>query len=250
MEPALENIRKLPSSAYLHCPTRLSDAFMEIIAYTGELVDKLSTGVLDFPTETINREQVYRNYAEMIFLSEDLVQLWGFNPDQWRDALFPVCALIDELIMGTTWAEKEDWQKCQLQLMYFGTTNAGEEFFQRLAGLGPENPESNALREIYSFCLAMGFKGKYYSPRDAAKLRDIRDATLRALTGETGEDTFPGQLFPGAYSLETNFRKKKIWNRKFTLLNITIFLLPVAVFTAMFVMYRSMLATIVDNFFK
>lgn len=246
MESTAENIRDLPSSAYLNCPVRLSDGFMEIIAYTGDLLEK-------FKTEDIGCEEVSRSYAELLSFSEDLVQLWGFSPGQWRDSLFPVCALIDELLMCSEWKEKEEWQKCQLQLACFGTANAGQEFYQRLAELERESPESsNAVREVYAFCLAMGFKGKYYGPQDAGRLRDIRNSTLRSVTGDMGPDIpgMHGTLFPGAYPLETNYSKKKLWNRKFNALNILMFLLPIAVFTAMFIFYRNILGAMVDNFFK
>ncbi len=249
MESTAENIRDLPSSAYLNCPVRLSDGFMEIIAYTGDLLEK-------FKTENIGCEEVSRNYAELLSFSEDLIQLWGFSPAQWKDSLFPVCALIDELLMCSEWKEKEEWQKNQLQLAYFGTANAGEEFFRRLAELERESPEnSNAVREVYAFCLAMGFRGKYYGPQDAGRLRDIKNATLRAVTGEIGPDIsevpgMHGTLFPGAYGLEKNFSRKKMWNRKLNALNILMFLLPVAAFTAMFIVYRNILGAMVDNFFK
>ncbi|MEN6466457.1 MAG: DotU family type IV/VI secretion system protein [Syntrophaceae bacterium] len=249
MESAAENIRGLPPPPYLHCPVRLSDAFMEIIAYTGDLLEKFKTG-------NIGCEEVSRDYAELISLAEDLVQLRGFSPAQWRDSLFPVCALIDELLMCSAWQQKEEWQKYQLQLAFFDTTNAGEEFFRRLAALRAECPEgeggNDSVREIYAFCLAMGFKGRYYGPQDSGRLRDIRDANIRAVTGMIGPSVADdsGELFPGAYPLETNYRKKKGWNRKFNFLSVTIFLLPLAVFAAMFILYRNILGTLVDNFFK
>jgi len=246
MEATAENIRDLPSSAYLNCPVRLSDGFMEIIAYTGDLQEK-------FKTENISCEEVSANYAQLLSFSEDLVQLWGFSPVQWRESLFPVCALIDELLMCSEWNEKEEWQKSQLQLAYFGTANAGEEFFRRLAELDREDPErTNPVREVYAFCLAMGFKGKYYGPQDAGRLRDIRNSTLRSVTGDLGPEIpgMHGTLFPGAYSTESNYSKKKLWNRTFNFLNIIMFLLPVAAFAALFIAYRNILGAMVDNFFK
>lgn len=237
MELAVENLQQAAPDEPIFERARLSDAFMEMLSYTGFLLEL-------FKTESPDCAQIGRAFAEIVSRAEDRAQLSGYSPAQWRHALFAACALVDELLMCSEWAEKDNWHKHQLQLKHFNTSNAGDEFFNRLAALG----DDIAVREVYSLCLSMGFKGKLYSEKDSARLLQIRQENLRAVTGDGTQ--IPGQLFPKAYPGDRSYRKKKVWNRGFNLLNTILVLLPIAVFAAMFSIYKGILSNLIANFLK
>lgn len=126
------------------------------------------------------------------------------DPD-YRDALFAVAAFLDELIMNSDWSHKPRWSGELLQRHFFNTTRAGVEFFQRLDRLNPYNPVERDVREVYFYCLALGFAGQYYRPGDKARLVEILEANAEILSaslntrylleepGESGEPADEGQ---------------------------------------------------------
>jgi type IV/VI secretion system ImpK/VasF family protein len=74
-------------------------------------------------------------------------------------ALFAVCAWADELIMNAQWPGVSDqWSQMLLQMKYFNTSLAGEQFFDRMDAL---TGQSLLAKDVFTFCLANGFKGKF-----------------------------------------------------------------------------------------
>jgi type VI secretion system protein ImpK len=122
----------------------------------------------------------------------------------WREGLFAVCALIDEMILCSAWPGRDKRQLNQLQHHFFNTTNAGTEFFDRLKAL---TPDEDGVREVYGWCLAMGFKGAYFRPEDAGTLEGITRANLDLAGRRLFEEGIP-HLFPDAYGVEEKRRKK------------------------------------------
>ena len=95
----------------------------------------------------------------------------GLPPDDWREVKFALTALVDETIMSSAWPEKGGWEKRMLQDEYFDTTNAGEEFFDRLEQLRRIEIKKPELVEVYYWCLLLGFEGKYGSRQELQPLR-------------------------------------------------------------------------------
>lgn len=122
-------------------------------------------------------------------------------PDQARDAAsFAAMAYVDELVLCSTWTEKTRWQVMPLQRENYRTTNAGAEFYSRLEKLG-EDEWARAVRELYYFCLALGFRGKYFSDRRFAEFTEVKRANLRLLLPDSdGLDLQAVTLFPEAYA--------------------------------------------------
>jgi type VI protein secretion system component VasF len=56
-----------------------------------------------------------------------------------------VLSWIDEMFLNSNWPQRNQWQ--HMMLTYYGTLNAGEEFFR------------HDVREIYYLCLSLGFQG-------------------------------------------------------------------------------------------
>lgn len=94
----------------------------------------------------------------------------GYSVDNYKQTRFALCAWIDELIMNSLWEYRQEWQKDLLQSEYYRTTNAGEEFFERLAEI---HPEQKPVREIFHICLCLGFRGRFVWEDEQPKLKNF-----------------------------------------------------------------------------
>lgn len=119
--------------------------------------------------QNVKYEQVLIRLREMIDRSR--VKAISFSSQHHFDlALFGVCAWIDETILCSSWAEgKMIWKNQLLQQEYFKTHRAGEEFYEKLDALTANDSE---VAEVYYYCLALGFLGRYYHAQDHAILVD------------------------------------------------------------------------------
>lgn len=121
----------------------------------------------------------------------------GASDADTMDGLFAVAAWADEVLMAANWPGAEDWKRQLLQRRYFNVSNAGVAFFSRLDNLGAGQL---AVREVYFFCLSMGFSGRYGHDRNPQVLGDIRQACLDQLVqGGGGLYGESGRMFPQAY---------------------------------------------------
>jgi type VI secretion system protein ImpK len=91
-----------------------------------------------------------------------------------RSAKFALVAFLDETIISSTWAQKDEWLAEPMQIKMFDTFNAGEEFFDNLHQLRQRSSVNADILEVYYLCLALGFKGKYQlqSPENLRRVID------------------------------------------------------------------------------
>ena len=144
-------------------------------------------------------------------LLEQSVKLFrreGFSEKDYDQAKFAVCAWVDESILCSAWAEKEKWENEQLQRVFYNTTNAGEEFFDRLYLLSVENRE---VLEVYCACLVMGFRGRYFAIRETPKLESINDNIIEKVMENISNPFTSEELkfFPGSYIDESEKAQHK-----------------------------------------
>jgi type VI secretion system protein ImpK len=85
----------------------------------------------------------------------------GYEPGLVDEARFAVVALLDELILSSTWPGREAWRGNPLQRELFRLNTAGEEFFIRLEKIRAARAENRPLLEVYQVCLALGFEGRF-----------------------------------------------------------------------------------------
>src|SRR5690242_19865757 len=119
----------------------------------------------------------------------------GLNERARDAARFAAVAWVDELVLVSAWAEKPRWQQMPLQREYFRTTNAGAEFYARLEALG-EDESGRAACELYYFCMALGFRGRYFGERRFAEFTDVKRANLKLLLPDGNLDLQAVTLFP------------------------------------------------------
>ena len=217
----------------------LTDCFMELVAY-GVYFQK--TGAAKQPPF----EQVKADVMRLLTASEDYVRRGLVTQEDYDQARFVVCAWMDETILSSSWNQRGQWQREQLQRLYYNTTEAGEEVFERLNSLGLHQKE---IREVFYLCMALGFKGRFVKQGDEFLLDQLKSSNLKLLLGSSvGIPSLErSDLFPEAYPAEApdlGPRKQKF---RFTPTVIAALGGPVALFGVLFLIYYFTLNGIGDN---
>lgn len=218
----------------------LSDFFMPVIAY---MLYFLKTVERQQPVY----DQVKADVSRLLGQAEEAVRKGLVSPEDFEASRFAVCAWIDEAILNSNWQQKQQWQREQLQRLYYQTTEAGEEFFERLNALGLHQRD---VREVYYLCLALGFMGRFHQPGDEVLLEQLKNSNLKMLTGSSlGLPTLERkQLFPDSYPAETIGPSSVAKRSSFPLLTIVGILAPIVLFGALFFIYRFILKGVGENF--
>ena len=172
-----------------------------------------------------------------------------FPPDEYDQARFVVCAWIDESILGSPWQHRDQWQREQLQRLYYNTFEAGEEVFDRLNAIGYQQ---NDVREVYFLCLSLGFKGKFIRPEDDFLLEQLKTSNLKLLLGSSmGLPALErADLFPESYPTEAVEVGPQKTRFRFSLVTLLALAGPVVLFGLLFLVYRFSLSGISENFLR
>ena len=215
---------------------RISDCFMEIIAYAAFVVRTDSSGQPPF-------EQVKATMQRLIAQSESQLAQSQVSHEDYQLARFAVFAWVDETFMASQWEGRHQWQREQLQRQYYQTADAGELFFERLNTLGPHQRD---VREVYYLCLALGFTGQYCNPGDDFMLDQLRISNLKLLTGSsTGVPTLENQeLFPEAYPVGGETAPGLPAQRRWSGFTLACAVGPVVLYGLLYVIYLFILGNI------
>ena len=173
------------------------DCFIELIVYTLEFEDNSNSALYTL-------EKLLNDYKTLIAKSKTSFTQ-NYPSLEFKEALFPITAWIDEVILSSNFSEKKAWRKHLLQKKIFNTSNAGYEFFDSLKNLSEDSYE---LRIIYLYTLFLGFKGMYYREDDQEYLDEIF-TKQKELLSDDFINKFPQIAFKGAYALQTDSKKKK-----------------------------------------
>ena len=221
---------------------RLSDCFMCVMAYVSSLLQGAETRQPPY-------DEVKEEIRRLLFDSEALVSRGLVPRDDYELARFAVCAWIDEAILDSSWLQKQRWLSDQLQRFYYNTADAGEQFFQRLDGLGPQQRE---VREVYYLCLALGFSGRYCQPGDGHRLEQIRTANLKLLLGSPAE--LPclerEELFPQARPRGNPAAGTPQLPKGSRLVTVVCLAAPVLLFGILYLVFHLTLSGISENFLR
>ena len=122
-------------------------------------------------------------------------------PQELEDSRFALVVWADETILGSGWVGREQWGHELLQLQLFRTNRGGDEFYERLNRL---RPDQSAARLIYFLCLAFGFEGQMIEqPEQRRALMQQNYDMLRA-AGLARDVLSAGRVSPEAYELEVH----------------------------------------------
>lgn len=221
---------------------RLRDCFAELIAYVAYFIKSKDINNLSFG-------QVQSEVQRLLSETESTMRREGLGAEEYNEARFAVCAWVDEALLSSAWAGKNEWQRDSLQRKYFQTADAGQEFFERLNNLGQQMRDA---REIYYLCLAMGFKGRYHQEGDTPLLEQLKTSNLKFLLGSSvGLPALDRtELFPEAYPIEGVELATPARKGIFTAASITALIAPLVLFGGLFLIYSFILNNIGENFLK
>ncbi len=220
----------------------LSDCFIELVAYVVYFLKTVETRPSPY-------DQVKTDVLRLLTQSESCVKKGLFPPEDYDLARFAICAWVDESILRSAWNQKTQWQREQLQRLYYQTTDAGELFFERLNTLGFHQRD---VREVYYICLALGFKGRFIHAGDEYLLGQVKSSNLKLLMGSSvGIPSLErAELFPEAYPVESAGAGYS--RRRFPFSVVTVFCLvgPAVFFVLLYLIYRFALSGIAENFLR
>ncbi|MDL1967306.1 MAG: DotU family type IV/VI secretion system protein [Deltaproteobacteria bacterium] len=215
---------------------RLTDCFIELVAYAAYFLKTVAKRQPPF-------DQVKADIQRLISKSQESLNNNAFSQEDYDLARFAIFAWIDEAILNSSWKEKHLWQGEQLQRFYYQTADAGEIFFERLNTLGPHQRD---VREVYYFCLAIGFMGRYCHEGDEYLLEQLKTSNLKLLTGSSvGLPSLEkGELFPEAYPVESNEVISSKEKKRFSIFTLFCLGTPVLLYSVLFLIYRFILNNI------
>lgn len=134
-----------------------------------------------------------------------------YPSDEVEEARFALVAWADEMILRTEWSGREEWLRELLQLQLYRTNRAGDEFYDHLARLRPDQTHA---REVYFLCLALGFEGQYAGrTADRAALMQQQFEFLRT-SGRALDVGSTHPVAPPAYEVAIQLRGpggKRLW---------------------------------------
>ncbi|RDA61912.1 DotU family type IV/VI secretion system protein [Hafnia paralvei] len=85
-------------------------------------------------------------------------------------AKLAVISWLDETVLCSHVAWRNEWQSEPLQVKYLGTTIAGKQFFIQLKALPAR---AHQARAVFLFCLQNNFHGQYNTARDLNNLTEL-----------------------------------------------------------------------------
>jgi len=220
---------------------RLIDCFIDVITYTSDFTAHSES-------ESRSFEEIRNDYHELFGKSDEYRRDGKLPQADWDTARFAVCAWIDESVLCSLWEGKTQWTHRQLQREYYDTTSGGEEFFERLDALGPEEKD---VREVYAYCLALGFQGRYFRKEDERRLVRIKASNLQYIKEHTMEGDLAQDrenLFPGAYSTPSGQARRTEPGRAISFFTLFSLVWPPVLFAVLFFIYHDILATYVAQF--
>lgn len=119
----------------------------------------------------------------------------GFKPESIQTAKYAMVAFIDESVLGSKFAMKDEWAGNPLQLEYFNDFAAGEEFYNKLKQVrAGADSDKRDLIEVYFLCLTHGFKGMYIDLKGMEERKQLMTAMAGEIRDGAGGD--PVQMSP------------------------------------------------------
>ncbi|OGR16488.1 MAG: type VI secretion system protein ImpK, partial [Deltaproteobacteria bacterium RIFOXYB2_FULL_66_7] len=192
---------------------------------------------------------VKADVTRLLSQSEALSRKGEVSREEFDTARFAVCAWVDEAILSSPWTQRNLWQREQLQRIMYNTTEAGEEFFDRMNALGFHQREA---REVYYLCLALGFMGRHCHAGDDFLLAQLKSSNLQVLLGSSAgiPSLDRAELFPEGYPAEAAAAAPAQPKSGFSLFTVLCIAAPVVLFGVLFLIYRFSLSGLGDNLLR
>jgi type VI secretion system protein ImpK len=216
---------------------RIVDCFTDVLLF----VRKFCRHELEVMSVDQVRTEIQNRFVE----SERLAEESGMSADFYQTAKFPIVALVDEMLQTSDWSDKGAWSRNPLQRIYFDTTNAGAEFYERMNLLNKFGPDRD-IREVYALCLGLGFRGRHFRGEDRKQYEDIKAFNLSLLLPDEAERNIDSAtLFPFAYKA-SDTRNDNPFKSRFSIYPVIIGV-PVLVLILMIGIYFFNIARVFDQ---
>jgi len=128
--------------------------------------------------ETPSFSEVYQQTRGLVNKSAELAIGMGIDIRKYDKARFAVCVWVDEIFSTMSWSHNQQWLQHTLQKEFYGLPNANTAFFLRLNAL---RDDEYAVREIYLYCLYLGYCGQYLLEGDKPLLKQLKLSQLNSL---------------------------------------------------------------------
>jgi type VI secretion system protein ImpK len=181
-----------------------------------ELFSDLIAFIIFFETTCEQQPQTLSEFREkvtaLLNAQEERARSGGVATEAFREARFAVLSWVDEMVLNSKWSHRSQWQ--HLMLAYYGTLNAGEEFFRRLNSL-PSH--ANDIREIFYLCVSLGFQGEYAFRDGIRELQGLKQRLYKELCATEGDiRQHYARLLPEAYQKanvapQTPVKSNRLW---------------------------------------
>jgi len=220
----------------------LTECFAPLFAYLGHFQHSARENLQGV-------DELRRQIDRLLKEGEEAAARGGIPRESYDLARFAVCAWSDEAILNSPWPGRDAWLKEELQRRHYGTSDAGEEFFDRLKDLPLNECE---VREIFYLCLALGFTGRYCGAGGDEALEKLKSAEQKVLLGGCAlEPDEEGDLFPGGYPRDLPAGGKKTARFSFeSLPPVSTVTLPVIGFVILLAIFRFALTGMADNLLR
>ena len=218
---------------------RLIDCFLKPLAYTAHMVGTSSDASVALP-------QANKIIRRLLDESGRIADHAGFALQEYNEARFAVCAWIDETILNSNLPECDLWLGELLQRVFYSTNRAGEEFYTRMDSLSEADLQ---VREVFHHCLALGFKGRYFSPEMASELETIKQREFSRLQMEHTLLTTSNQeqFFPASYPKKSAPRRRALPRVAFSFVTLFMILAPLVFLTLTYYSYSTLLDGMVEK---
>jgi type VI secretion system protein ImpK len=187
----------------------LIDSFIDTLVFVRSQIKVIDEGQTpDFETLRLGVEKCLTEKSSLHVEG-------GYQSEHYDLARFAVIAYVDEAVLASGWEHNSLWASDLLQKNYYNTASAGIEFFDRLASLNMIDPVHHDIREVYYYCLSLGFMGRYFDSSDRATLDRIRQDTYQLLMAGQGNKLGDSgkKLSPDAYPPESEFNPEVVTGR-------------------------------------
>jgi len=143
---------------------KLEDLTRDVFLFAAMLRDRLEKDASLTPSSLA--EEAKRYFAAMDTEAQKHPEL----EVRYGQIRYGLVALVDELVMTSTWSHAGDWQT--LEMVYYHSKIAGERVYELIEAFSAADGD---LIELFFYILALGFRGDYALDEGlwASKLEDL-----------------------------------------------------------------------------
>lgn len=158
-------------------------------------------------------EQIQRSLRELIERQTQAVLRRGDPREQrrFREVLYVMVALADEVFLQLSWAGKDYWNSHLLEEYAFYSHDAGTRFFENVQQLlDSRDPMRADVATVYYMALALGFRGRFQDPQGGAQLEHYQNQLFTSLFQRNPGLSADARLFPDAYESTLRHRPPRL----------------------------------------